>query len=97
MFFRATVADAPANFFERLGHNGIDTVSRREVRLDLLGAPSGFELRHQIGGTDYVFAQAAQQIDGAAIDQRNGKNDVVGRVLHGEIEIVRQDGLQFVE
>ncbi len=97
MFLGAAVANALANFFERGGHDGIDAVARREVRLDLCLRPGGLELRDEIRGTDDVFSQAPQQVDSAAIHQRNGEDAVVGRVLHGEVAVLCQDGFELIE
>ena len=93
----AAVANALADLFECRGHNGIDAVAGREVRLDLLLAPGRLELGHQIRGTDDIFAQAAQQVDGAAVHQRDREYAVVRRVLHGQVAIFRQNRFQLVE
>ncbi len=97
MLLGAAVANAFADFFKRLGHNGVDAVAGGEVRLDLRVAPGGFELGDQVGGTDNVLAQAAQQVDRAAIDQRNCEHAIVRGVLHGKIAMPRQDGFELVE
>ena len=94
VLLRAAVAHASADLLERRGHNGIDAVTRREVRLNLRFAPCGFELRHQIRRTHDVLAQTAQQVNRPAIHQRNGEDNIIRRILHRQIAIVRQDGLQ---
>ncbi len=97
VFLGAAVAHAFADLFECRRDNGVDAVARREVRLDLLFAPGGFELRHQVRGTDDVLSQAAQQVDGAAVHQRNGEHAVVRRVLHGQVAMLGENRFQLVE
>src|ERR1700683_1844117 len=67
------------------------------MSFNLLFAPGSFELRYQVGGTDYVLAQATQQLDGSAIDQRNGEDDVVRRILHGDVAVRCEHRLQGVK
>ncbi len=67
------------------------------MSFDLLVAPGSFELRNQVGGTDHIFPQPAQQLDGPAIDQRNREDDVVGRILHGDVAVGCEHRLQGVE
>ena len=78
MFVRAAVAHAPADLLESRGGNGVDAVARGEVSLDLLVGPGRLELRDQIARTDHVLAQSADQIDRAAIHQRNREDRLLG-------------------
>src|SRR6266849_5951199 len=97
MFRGSTVACTLSDFFEGCGGNCVDGVARSEVRLDLLLAPSSFKQCYQVGGADYVLSQTAQQFNSPAIDQRNGEDDVVGRILHGDITAGCEHRLQSVE
>ena len=67
--------------------SGVDDVAGFEVSLDLIVAPGGFELGDEVGGADDILAEAADHVGGTGIDHGDGKDDVVGRVLHGHIAI----------
>jgi hypothetical protein len=97
MFRGSTVARPLSDFLKGRRHNRIHAVAGGKVRLDLLFAPGGFELCDQIGGTDHVLSQAAQQLNRSAIDQRNREHDVVGRILHGDVAVRCEHRLQAVE
>ena len=97
MFRGSTVAGAPADFLKGCGHDRIHAVAGGKVSLDLFFAPGRFELRDQVGGADHVLPQSAQQLDGAAIDQRDSEDDVVGRILHGDVAVRCEHRLQGVE
>ena len=73
----STVARPLANFLECRCQDGVHTIARGKVRLDLLLAPRRFKLRHQIGGADYVLAQAAQQFDRPGVDQGNCEDNII--------------------
>jgi hypothetical protein len=47
------------------------------MRLDLFVREGRFKLRHQIARTYHVLAQATNQIQRAAIYQRDGENKIV--------------------
>src|ERR1039458_2144721 len=97
VFSGASVAHAAANLLEGLGGERVDHVASFEVGLDLIVAPSGFELGDEVGGADNIFAETADHVGGSGIDHRNGEYDVVGRVLHGHIAIRGQHLLQALE
>ncbi len=82
---------------KRLWDNGINGVASGEVALDLFFAPGGFELRHQISRADYIFSQSANHLERTAIDQRNREHQIIGRVLHGDVAMVRQHRLYLLE
>ena len=69
VFIGPAVAGADADLLERSGGNEINGISGSEVRLYLLVTQRSLKERYQIAGTDYVFAQAANQIDRAPIHQ----------------------------
>ena len=93
----AARADAAADFLEGLGGDGVDGVAGFEVSLDLVVGPSGFKLSDEVGGADDIFAKAANEIGGASVDHGDGKDDIVGRVLHGDVAVGGEHLLEAVE
>ena len=97
VLIRAAVAYLPADLLEGCRGDRVNGVTSEKVGLDLLFAPSGLKLRHQIGRTDHVLAQAADQFECAAIHQRNVEHQVVRRVLHGDVAVIREHRLYLIE
>ncbi len=93
----SAVAHAPADLLESRCGDGVDRIARREVRLDLFFAQGRLKLRHQVAGTDHVLAQSADQIDGAAIYQRNGEDQIIGRILHRDVAMIGEYCFHLVE
>ena len=96
MLVSAAVADAAADLLKRGGGDFINGVARGEVTGHLLLAPHCFETRHQIGGADNGVAESAHQLDRAGIHQADVRDQVVGRVLHGQRGVTRNHGAQLV-
>ena len=97
VFRGAAVARPPTNLLKCRGGDRIHRVARAEVRFDLLLGPGGFELRHQVGRAEDVFAQAADQFDGAARRPARCEHDVIGRVLHGNVAMAGKHRLHVIE
>ena len=97
VFVSAAVAHTPADLLESRRGDGVNRIARREVRLDLFFAQSGFEQGHQIARTDHILAQSADQVDGARVHQRNGEDQIVGRILHRDIAMIGQDRFYLFE
>ena len=55
---------------------------------DLVGGEDGFKLADEVGGADDLFAEGAEEFDGAGIDHGDVHDVVVGRVLHGNVFLV---------
>ena len=66
----------------------------------LIVGEDGLELGDEIGGGDDLFAEGAQELDGAGIDHGDIHDVVHGRVLHGDfllvLEEIFQTGAQFL-
>ena len=92
----ATVADAAADLLKGGGGDFINRVARGEVAGHLLLAPHCFEARYQIGGADYGVAESAHELDRAGIHQADVRDQVVGRVLHGQRGVIGNHGAQLV-
>ena len=93
VFVGPAVAHAPADLLESRRGDGVDRIARREMRLDLLLGQGRFKLRHQVAGADHVLAQSADQIDRARVHQRNGEDQIVGRILHRDIAMIGEESL----
>ena len=85
----AAIADAATDLLEGGGGDGVNRIARSKVSLDLLLGPGSFELRHQVTGTDHVLAQPADHFQRAAVHQRNVEDQVVRRILHGDVAKIR--------
>ena len=97
VFCGPAIPDAASNFLKRLGSDGIYCLRGGEMCLNLFRRPGRFEVGDQVAGADHSLAKAANQIDGARVDQRNRKHQIVGRVLHGDGVTALQHRLQHVE
>src|SRR5258706_10847761 len=97
VFVRATLAHAPPNFLKSFRGQPVDDVTRRIVSSDLVIVHRRLELGDQILRTYYIFSQAADQIYCSCVDQRNGKYQIVRRILHRDIAVRRQEPLHAVE
>src|ERR1700751_2868424 len=80
----APVAYSPPDFLESGSSDRVNCVPRTKMGCDLLFVPGRLNLRHQIRGADNVLAQAADQVNRAAIDQGDREDQIVMRVLHGD-------------
>ncbi len=69
---------------EGFAHDAVDGPSRFQMRLELLRAPGGLELLHQIGRTHHRAAARAHHLHRAGIDHGNIRNGVARRILHGD-------------
>src|SRR5215471_4509778 len=96
VFGGAAVAHALANFLEGSLDDGIDSIARGKVALDLLVCPSGFKAGDKITGADNFFAEAADQLDRACVYQADIRHEVVGRILHGDGLVRLQHGFEVV-
>ena len=91
------VAHLAPNFLEGFRDDAINQITGLKVRLNLCVGQGCFELGNQVGGTDYVLAQTPHHLHRAAIHQRNIKDDVVWRILHGDVTIFAEQRLQILE
>src|SRR6267378_1345138 len=94
---RAAVARPEADLLKGRSRNVVDRITRGEVRLHLFIGKSGFKLRDQVGGTYDVLTKTAHDFYGACVDQGDREHAVVGRVLHGDVAVLRKDRLEAVE
>ena len=69
----------PALFEEIVDGNLCDGVAE-----NLLLGKNGLKLADEVGGTDDLLADAAEELYGASIDHGDVHNVVVGRILHGD-------------
>ena len=76
--------DAPADFLEEGRRDLVDAIASLEVRCHLRVGQRRFKARDQVGRADNLLAEAAHQLQHARVDQRDVRNLVVGRVLHGD-------------
>jgi hypothetical protein len=51
---------------------------------ELLVGEDGFELADEVGGGDDLFAQVAEEFDGAGVNHGDVHDGVAGGVLHGD-------------
>ena len=93
----AAVAHAAPDFLEGGGGDRVHLLAGGEMGFDLFVEQRGLEARDQVGGADDVLAKAADQFHRAGVHQRDGEHDVVRRVLHGEVAVRRQHGLEIFE
>jgi len=88
MLVRPPVTHSPPDFLERCGGDGIYRVPRLEMSLDLLFRKSSLEQRYQIARADHIFPEAANQLQRAAVHQRNSENKIIRRILHGDVAML---------
>ena len=67
------------------------------MRLNLLVTQSSLELRHQVAGAEHVLAEPSNQFQSTAINQRDVENHVVGRVLHGDVVVGRENRFELLK
>ena len=64
--------------------DGVEAALGLEVGGDLGIGEHGFKLADEVGGGDDLFAEFAQQLDGAGIDHGHVHDGVARAVLHGD-------------
>ncbi len=84
------------DFLEGGGHDLVHRIAGGEVSGDLCVGESGLEAGYEIGGRDDLDAEAADEFEHAAIDERDVHDVIVGRVLHGDAAVRLEDGLQLL-
>ena len=93
-------AEAAGDLVPGFDKNRVDGALGDGVAGDLIGGEDGFKLADEIGGGDDLFAEGAQELDGAGIDHGDIHDVVVGRVLHGDfllvLEEILETGVQFL-
>ena len=92
----AAIARAPADFLEKCCRDFVDAVASFEVRCDLRVGQSSFETRHQICRADNLLVETAHQFQHARVYQRDVRNLVVRRILHGHLVIRLEHGFQVL-
>jgi len=78
-----TGADQPSDLPEGRVLGLVQHRHRLLVARPVLHREMGLEAADQVGAGDHLDAEAAQQLDGAAIDDGDIGNGVVGGILHG--------------
>jgi hypothetical protein len=87
-------AQPPADFAPAFGEEVVNELLRRRVGGHLFLGEHGFELAYQVGGADDLFAQAAEEVDGAGVDHGDVHDVVIGRELHGQAARAGEHGVQ---
>ncbi len=95
-FVRASVAELLPNPLEAGFHDPVHRVARFKMGGDLFGRQGSFEAGDQIGGGNHLDAEAADQLQGSAVYQRNIHDLVLRRVLHGHALVRAQHLAQLL-
>ena len=75
--------------------NFVELALGGEVRFDLRLGEDGFKDADEIGRANDVFAEGAEEFDGAGIDHRDVHDGVARRVLHGDLRRAFRHGSEF--
>ena len=55
----------------------------------------GFEVADEVGGGDDLFAEGAEEFDGAGVDHGDVHDGVARGVLHGDVGCAGEEGLEL--
>ncbi len=94
-FGGAAVAGAGADLFPGGVEDLVDVFLRDVVGGELRVGEDGFEMADEIGGGDEVFAEGAEEFDGAGVDHGDVHDGVAGGVLHGDFCCAGEESLEL--
>ena len=77
------------DLLKRVGAHAVHAAAGLEMHLQLLGSPARFEQLNEVGRRGDLNACAANQFDGATVDQRDIRDGAVRRILHRDLAAAR--------
>ena len=95
VFVGAAAAGAGADLFPAGVEDGVDGFLGDVVGGELRVGEDGFEVADEVGGGDDLFAEVAEEFDGAGVDHGDVHDGVARGVLHGDFGCAGEEGLEL--